>query len=149
MSETGGIIRSSNKIAKEVSDAEEMLKNISGKIGAGSVRELAESFMLMDHCLTHFIYLEAIRTYISKGGRSRGSFIVVTEDNDKQKNLQNLVTFPNLCEFNREIEKDILEISYRRGKVIKKLVKVRELPSQNLWFEKVWKEYLEDNYIGC
>ena len=149
MSETGGIIRSSNKIAKEVSDAEEMLKNISGKIGAGSVRELAESFMLMDHCLTHFIYLEAIRTYISKGGRSRGSFIVVTEDNDKQKNLQNLVTFPNLCEFNREIEKDILEISYRSGKVIKKLVKVRELPSQNLWFEKVWKEYLEDNYIGC
>jgi hypothetical protein len=30
-----------------------------------------------------------------------------------------------------------------------KLQEVREIPEQDLWFEKVWKEYLEDNYHDC
>ena len=27
-------------------------------------------------------------------------------------------------------------------------VAVREIPAQELWFEKVWKEFREDNHTG-
>ncbi len=53
---------------------------------------------------------------------------------------------PDLCQYDRDIENNILEIGYRDGRTIKKLVKAREIPVQDLWFEKVWKDYKEDNF---
>jgi len=58
------------------------------------------------------------------------------------------ITSTRLCNYDRPIEKEILEISYRKGKAFTKLVKPMEIPAQNLWFEKVWKDYLEDNSEG-
>jgi hypothetical protein len=49
--------------------------------------------------------------------------------------------------YDRDAESNILEVSFRKGKVAISIEKVREIPFQNLWFEKVWKDYLEDNYI--
>ncbi len=52
-----------------------------------------------------------------------------------------------MCRYDRDVEKDILEVRYLNGKFIHNLVKVREIPDQDLWFEKVWKDYLEDNFM--
>ena len=52
----------------------------------------------------------------------------------------------DLCKYDREVEKDVQEVNFRNGEIIISGVKVREIPVQNLWFEKVWKDYLEDNY---
>lgn len=147
MSEAGGIIRNLNRVNSEASEAGLMLNNMPYKIGSGSVRELAETFQLMDHCLTHFLYLEAIRVYLSGGGRSRGSYVVTGEDNEAI-NFSG-IDGVGLCNYDRTIENEIIEISYRAGKAFSKLVKPREIPAQNLWFEKVWKEYIEDNSEGC
>ena len=81
MSEAGGIIRDMKKVEKASSEATVMMNQLTGKIGAGSVTELADSFLLMDHCITHFVYLETIKAYIEKGGRSRGSYIVTENGN--------------------------------------------------------------------
>jgi succinate dehydrogenase/fumarate reductase flavoprotein subunit len=143
MSEAGGIIRDIKKVTSALAAAENMMKHINGEISAGSVKELAESYLLTDNCLTHYIYLDAIKTYLEKGGRSRGSYLVLKGEKSRQ------AFKPDLCQYDRNIENDILEISLRNGKIFRKLVKVRELPAQDLWFEKVWKDYLEDNYIGC
>jgi len=143
MSETGGIIRDIKKVTSALAAAEKMMKHINGEIGAGSVKELAESYLLTDNCLTHYIYLDAIKTYLEKGGRSRGSYLATKGVKSRQEFK------PDLCKYDREIEKNILEIGLRNGKIFRKLVKVRKLPAQDLWFEKVWKDYLEDNYIGC
>ncbi len=149
MSEAGGIIRNLNRVNSEASEAGLMLNNLPYKIGSGSVRELAETFQLMDHCLTHFLYLEAIRVYLSDGGRSRGSYLVTVEDNEAINFSGEKIASVGLCNFDRTIENEIIEISYRAGKAFSKLVKPREIPAQNLWFEKVWKEYIEDNSEGC
>jgi succinate dehydrogenase/fumarate reductase flavoprotein subunit len=143
MSEAGGIIRDLKKVTAASSAAEVMLKHINDNIGAGSVKELAESYLLTDNCLTHYIYLDAIKTYLEKGGRSRGSYLVIKGEKSRQ------AFKPDLCRYDRDIENDILEIGIRNGNIFRKLLKVRELPKQDLWFEKVWKDYLEDNYIGC
>jgi succinate dehydrogenase/fumarate reductase flavoprotein subunit len=143
MSEAGGIIRDINKVTTASSEAADMLNHLDEKIGAQTVRELAESFMVRDNCLTHYVYLEAIKAYLAEGGRSRGSYLVIT--GEKNRHLFD----PDLCNYDRDIEKNILEIGFKNSGIVRKLVEVREIPKQNLWFETVWKDYLEDNYIGC
>jgi len=123
----------------------DLLNTLPEKLGAGSVCELAAAFQLMDHCLSHYVYLSAINAYIEMNGRSRGSFII-TEDNQGKTIQNDLLWKPELCRYDREVENKILEVSLRGGIIDIVLEAVREIPKQNLWFEKVWKEYIEDNY---
>ena len=143
MSASGGIIRNPDKTKEAARQAHGMIENLPQKIGAGNVTGLAECYRLMDHCITHLIYLEAINFYIMNGGRSRGSYIVADAARSGSR------FDPELCRFDREIENKIIEVCYREGKVSLTHEEVREVPEQDLWFEKVWKEYLEDIYPGC
>jgi succinate dehydrogenase/fumarate reductase flavoprotein subunit len=146
MSGAGSIIRDRKKVTLATSEAFSLFRTIKEKIGASSTRQLAECFKISDTCLTHLIYLEAIRVYIEKGGRSRGSYIIT---DDQKPSVHDILPDWNfyLCMYDRDIESHILEISYRGGKTATNSRKVREIPLQDLWFEKVWKDYLEDNYI--
>ena len=145
MSAAGSIIRKSNELEKAAAEALSLLRKLKDIIGAASVRELAGCFLLADQCLTHYIYLKSISEYISKGGRSRGSWII--SENDLSEIIDDAGTKTDHCQYDRDIERNILEAGYRNGKVRFKSVKVRDIPVQNLWFETVWKDYLEDNFI--
>jgi succinate dehydrogenase/fumarate reductase flavoprotein subunit len=149
MSEAGGIIRSLHKVTDAFAEAEEMKKQLPELISAGSVKELSEAFLLSDHCLTHYIYLDAIKTYLEKGGRSRGSYLVTENETRLLNDITDSNWKPDLCGFDRDIEKEILEVGFRDGRTTKKLVKVREIPVQDLWFEKIWKDYTEDISGEC
>jgi succinate dehydrogenase/fumarate reductase flavoprotein subunit len=145
MSDAGGIIRNRRNAAIAASEAAFMLNQLPEKIGAGSVIELADSFLLLDHCITHFVYLEAIRSYLDKGGLSRGSYIVTETGNPESEEKSEPDLNPELCMYDRDIENKILEVGFRNGIVRTNLEEIREIPKQNLWFERVWKDYLEDN----
>jgi succinate dehydrogenase/fumarate reductase flavoprotein subunit len=147
MSSAGSIIRDRKKISKAVADAFSLLKNIKEKTGASSVEELAECFRISDNCITHLLYLEAIRSYIDKKGRSRGSYIVTGNKETTLPDISVADLDIYLCRFNREVENKILELKFRKEKIIIDTCEVQEIPSQNLWFERVWKDYIEDNYI--
>jgi len=149
MSEAGGIIRDLEKVRKAARHAYIMIKDIHKKLSASSVKEVAAGFLLIDQCLTHFIYLEAIKFYLERGGRSRGSFLVTDPAGDLPDKRLGSEWRYNICNYDREIEKNILEISLRNGIVRKNLVNVRDIPEQELWFEKVWKKNLEDNLTEC
>ena len=147
MSGAGSIIRNRKKVSAAVSKASSLLACIKGKIGASSTRELAGYFKIADACITHLIWLEAIKSYIKKNGRSRGSYIITNNEKPVIPDLSSPVLDIELCKYDREVEKDIQEVSFSNGKILISGVKVREIPYQNLWFEKVWKDYLEDNYL--
>jgi hypothetical protein len=53
----------------------------------------------------------------------------------------------DLCKYDREVENEVQEVRFMNEKIVISGVKVREIPVQDLWFERVWKDYLEDNYI--
>lgn len=146
MSERGGIIRNKKNIINAAAAAFEMFKKLQRDIGADSVNKLIGCFQLMDHCIIHMVYLEAINIYCRLGGRSRGSFIVTDDENHTIRPETISDYSPDLCLYDKQIENEILEIRLREDKVSYSLVKVREVPVQDLWFESVWKEYLEDNY---
>ncbi|MCX6261458.1 MAG: FAD-binding protein [Bacteroidia bacterium] len=147
MSGAGSIIRNRKKVSGAAAEAFSLLKDIKEKIGASSTRELAECFRISDACLTHLVWLEAIRSYIEKNGRSRGSYLISNNEKPVIPDISSSVLNIDLCMYDREVERDIQELNFRKGKLAISSVKVREIPLQNLWFEKVWKDYLEDNYI--
>jgi hypothetical protein len=96
---------------------------------------------------TNFVYLESIKFYLNLGGRSRGSYIV-TENILPEDTVTGKSGFSQqLCMYDKDVEKRIIEVGLRDGSVRIKLEEVREIPEQDLWFEKVWKEYLEDIYL--
>jgi hypothetical protein len=146
MSDAGGIIRDRKKAELSFTEAVLMLENLPEKIGAGTVTELTDSFLLLDHCLTHLIYLGAIHEYLKQGGRSRGSFIVSLNQEEESTSLKGQLNSAQICLFDRDIENKILEVGYKNGLITMNLEDVRAIPEQDLWFEKVWKDFLEDNY---
>jgi len=146
MSGAGNIIRSRNEAEQATDEALYLLNRIKSLIGATSVMELAECYLLVDHCLTHYMYLKAIETYIREGGRSRGSYIISEKEGFALPGKTSPDLNIELCNYDREIEKNIMEVKFNKGYAVTNLIKVREIPTQNLWFERVWKEYLEDNF---
>jgi succinate dehydrogenase/fumarate reductase flavoprotein subunit len=144
MTLAGGIIRERAKVEKASSEATEALKKIAGETGANSIRDLAETYILLDHCITHLIYLETIKFYIETGGKSRGSYIIISNRMYEGTDIYEYIHYPELCQFDREVENKIIVAGFKNGIVTINLEDVRGIPEQNLWFEKVWKEYLED-----
>ena len=149
MSDSGGLIRNRQNVEDSILEAFDLLNRLQDNIGANSVTELADAFSLIDNCITHFVYLSAIGVYIEKGGRSRGSYIVTDSGKKKGKAEDESIWKPELCMYDREVENKILEVNLRSGSLKINLAEVREIPEQDLWFEKVWKEYIEDNYFNC
>lgn len=148
MSQAAGIIRDRQKVTEAAEEASALYESVRSRLGASSAGELAACFRISDLCLTHLIYLEAVRHYIEGGGRSRGSYIVTDGVNSSINGLAGNYYETTLCRYDRDIEATIQEARLVNGKVRFTGTAVREIPEQNLWFEKVWKEYLEDNYIG-
>jgi succinate dehydrogenase/fumarate reductase flavoprotein subunit len=149
MSDNAGIVRNSIGIRKASDDADHLAEIIDDLCSASSVKELAECFKVSNHVITQRLYLEAIKTYILNGGRSRGSFIVENEETSGEMIPDSGIATPCLCRYDREVEEKIIEIRYSNGKILTNLEKVREIPEQDLWFERVWKDYIEDNLLDC
>jgi len=149
MSESGGLIRNRQNVEVSIFEASELLNRLQDNIGANSIAELADAFSLIDNCITHFVYLSAIGVYIEKGGRSRGSYIITDSGKNQSKAEDESNWKPELCMYDREVENKILEVKLRNRYLKINLAEVREIPEQDLWFEKVWKEYIEDNYFNC
>lgn len=149
MSAAAGIVRSYDKVKEAVDEALSMMKQLNGLLKVSSVYELARAFRLREHCLTHYVYLAALRSYLENGGRSRGSFIVTDPDGLlPHDNLENSWRL-SICNYDRDVEKKIIEVKYIDGMIKTELAEIRPVPVQELWFEKVWKKNLEDKVTEC
>jgi hypothetical protein len=147
MSGAGSIIRNRQQVIKGSSEAFSLLQNIKNEIGASSAEGLAGCFRISDNCLAHFMYLDAIRKYIELNGRSRGSYIITNDEDLKVPDKLSADVNFELCSYDREVEANILEITWKNSTISINVAKVREIPVQDLWFERIWKDYLEDNFI--
>lgn len=144
MSDAGSIIRDKGSVARAAAEAELMLATLEKKLSASSVEAVSACYRLLDNCLTHYVYLESIKHYIEQGGRSRGSYLI-SGGNCNEGGIFPDCIAGNLCRYDRDIEKKIVMTRIEDGIVKHHLEDVREVPVQDLWFEKVWRDYLEDN----
>jgi hypothetical protein len=149
MSSCGAAIRDPEKISLAVGQAWTLYTKMQKELRVRSAKELPDAFRNLDLGLTHALYLEAIHEYLTRGGKSRGSYLVLDRAGEKpcaelgEEWRFSLNPRPSF------VDQKILEISLdERGGVAKKWVGIRAIPSADNWFENVWKDFREDRIIG-
>jgi succinate dehydrogenase/fumarate reductase flavoprotein subunit len=112
MSEHGGAMRDRETIVEQVEKAWNLWRKLNNEVKAIDPSNLVEALRTFDLCLTHAVYLEAIAEYLNK-----------SEDE-------------------LFIKENILEIQLDDNLGVQEMwVPVRPIPHEEMWFEKVWKEY--------
>jgi succinate dehydrogenase/fumarate reductase flavoprotein subunit len=148
MSACGAHIRDPQKVKKAIQDAWALYSSLQKKMKVSSAEHLPDAFRNLDLCLTHALYLEAIGEYLGKGGRSRGSYLVLDPKGEKPcPQLGDAWTF-SLNEDDAFVAQKILEIHLSEGvKAKKQWVDIRPIPEEDTWFENVWNEYLKGKIV--
>jgi hypothetical protein len=148
MSTCGAAIRNPEKVRPAVGEAWSLYARMRKELRVRSATDLSAAFKNLDLCLTHALYLEAIHEYLSRGGRSRGSYLVLDPAGTKP--------CPELGEEWRFalnprpsfVDHKILEVSLdSRGRVVKEWVDIRPIPNEDSWFENVWEDFREGRII--
>ena len=137
------------KQAKEaIKEAWDLYSQLKEEIKVSSAEELTLAFKNLDLCLTHVLYLEAIGEYLEKGGKSRGSYLVVDPDGEKPCEALGDEWKFSLNQEDDYVNQKILEIFLDENlKIKKQWVDVRPIPQEETWFENVWNEYRQDKII--
>lgn len=148
MSAFGAAVREPEGVRRAVDEAWNLCGRMESEMGLPSARFLPEAFRNLDLGLTHALYLEAIREYLDKGGKSRGSYVVLDPGGARPcPGLGDAWRF-SLNPSGSFVDQKILEVSLdENGKAVKKWVEVRPIPNVDAWFENVWRDYREDRIV--
>jgi len=148
MSAHGAQIRDPRAMDTAVSQAWSQWAKLKRGLKIPGPSFLPQAFKILDLCLTHALYLEAIREYINKGGGSRGSYLVLDPNGEKPcPRVDDRWTF-SLSGPRDFVSRKILEISLdERMNVRKEWVDIRPIPPAGAWFETVWNDFRNDRII--
>jgi succinate dehydrogenase/fumarate reductase flavoprotein subunit len=148
MSACGAHVRDPAKVDDAVADGWNQYKELQRGSKVPSPKELPDAFKNLDLCLTHVLYLEAIREYLAKGGQSRGSFLVLDPGGEKPCDLLDDSWRFSVGSPDSFVNTKILEMSLDENmNVHKNWVDIRPIPRAEKWFEKVWNDYMNDKII--
>ncbi len=149
MSTCGAHIRNPQEIGLQASLAWDLYRHLKERFRLASAHELPAAFKTLDLCLTHAVYLEAIREYFDKGGRSRGSYLVLDPAGEKpcpQLGEQWRFALEKADSF---VSRNILEVSLdEEQKPIMRWVEIRPIPIQAGWFENVWNDFRKEKIFA-
>ena len=148
MSTCGAHIRDPKRIQKTVDEAWDLYSRLKNDMKIPSIKDLPAAFKIIDLCLTHALYLEAIKEYMEKGGQSRGSYLIMDPEGEIScKELGDEWKF-HLNEEDSFVNTKILEIYLDKNTNVKKQwIDIRPIPLEDVWFENIWNEYMKDNII--
>lgn len=131
MDKFASIIRNIEDINILIEECKEQLINFSN-ITKVCNDNLNYAFINRDILISQYVYLYAMKDYIERGGKSRGSYVVV---NNYFENIDN----PDEIHENF-IQK--IELVLENFSVKSYLERVKEIPEDDGWFEKVYGDYL-------
>jgi succinate dehydrogenase/fumarate reductase flavoprotein subunit len=148
MSRGAAHVRDISSVRKELDGARALLRALPGRLRVRDVRALSTAFWAADLCLTHWVFLEAIRIYLEAGGGSRGSAMVLAQEGELPA-----PTLEGHWRFRRNqpgvaAEEEILEVWVEGGGEVQSTwVSPRPIPQEDGWFEEVWKDFREGRVI--
>lgn len=142
MDRHGGIVRDAGHSEKAAGEAWQFLEKLRQKLFIKTPDGLPDALRLLDASLSAAMYLESIDIYIRTGGNSRGSSLVIRQEGESLLPLPEDVWRTKIEPPDSKMKNQILEIRYLSGRTTEhRWVPVRPIPEQDLWFEKVWKEF--------
>jgi succinate dehydrogenase/fumarate reductase flavoprotein subunit len=142
MSGAAGHVREPHTVHTAVGDAWRMQRRLERNLTVPRATGLPLAFRVVDLCLTHAVYLEALAAYLSAGGRSRGGALVLDPAGIAcGAGLDEQWRFARHAG-DAEVDRQVLELRYEAaGKVRTEWVDVRPIPSEDGWFEQAWLDY--------
>ena len=148
MSACGAHVRGLAKVKEAIAEGWQLYRELQNTVKIATPQELPEAFKNLDLCLTHVLYLEAIGEYLEKGGRSRGSFLVLDPEGKKPCDQLGENWRFGLNRVDSFVNTKILEISLDANMTVQKnWVNIRPIPQAEVWFETVWNDYMNDKII--
>jgi succinate dehydrogenase/fumarate reductase flavoprotein subunit len=143
MSRHGAHIRNPEGIRGAIEEAWHTFHDVDGDRRIEDRSELPLAFKTRDLALTHAVYLEAIGAYMDQGGKSRGSYLITDPGGNQLPSGMDDAWRFSINEEDAFVNHHILELSLdSEYSVRKRWVAVRPIPTVDLWFENVWREYL-------
>jgi hypothetical protein len=147
MTACGAHIRSLDRIEQSIHECLNEIKSFAQETRIASRQDIPQAFRDRDILLTQYVYLCAIREFILKGGGSRGSYLV-----QDQNGTLPLASLPEDFRFSLDDGKlleSVCEVAFDTAQMECRCEwkPVRPIPSDDDWFENVWKEYREGNVM--
>lgn len=149
MMQAGAYIRNNKEIDSILVEVKKELTNFFFHIAILSGEQLISAWKLYDALVTQFTFLSAYQDYLTRGGGSRGSFVVIGDKSNEDASILHpkMDLYP-IKKTNHVFKNKIQEISMIQDES-KKIaflidwVERRPLISPKGWFETVWKKYNE------
>ncbi|MDR3048896.1 MAG: FAD-binding protein [Elusimicrobiota bacterium] len=122
--------------SKNIKEALSSLENISKEKILYTDAEIVRLFQIKEMLLMSRLLNETILYYAQQGGKSRGSYIILSSIDD-------IEAIKNGIETDKAFSDKILNSQISNNKTIISARFVRPIPNSNQWFETVWKQYQE------
>jgi len=149
MSTHAAHIRDPRTVEGEVEKAWRLWRRLSADLSIRGSAALPDAFRALDLALTHALTLEALEEYLARGGRSRGSFLVLDPAGEPPcPELGGEWKF-SLARAEDFVQGHILEVGLdEEGRTRKNWIPVRPIPAADGWFETVWEKFREGRVDG-
>lgn len=145
MSEAASIIRDEEEMEALLKILENRINQFSNYVKIDGNQKLNKAFLVKDMLITQRIYLFSMLDYVKNGGKSRGSAIYCKkEHNDNHHNIFKFCYYEEDCGEKKNI---VQEICLKNGQPESNYRPVHPIPAENASFEKLWKQYRENNII--
>ncbi|OGV34180.1 MAG: hypothetical protein A2020_16250 [Lentisphaerae bacterium GWF2_45_14] len=149
MSENAAHLRRKENLESAASEAFTQYKKVvaEGQSFANAA-EAAEALRNIQLCFAHYVYLEGIRHSLLSGTGSRGSALVLDEKGTQIH--ESLGAEWRFVPENPELREMLLETEFEEtsGDILNRWIKRREIPDEDLWFEKAWSAFLKKDIYG-
>ncbi|MCL2775604.1 MAG: FAD-binding protein [Oscillospiraceae bacterium] len=147
MSKNAAHIRNADDIEKSIEITKARYLNYWENVKIGNIAELPVALSNRDLLIAQYVYLTAMLDYIRHGGKSRGSYMIVSghEDDNRFIKIHNKLQLKYIpCEDSDNMKEMIQEAFLADGEVKITWRKRRPIPDVLRWFENVWNDY--NNY---
>jgi succinate dehydrogenase/fumarate reductase flavoprotein subunit len=148
MSAWAAHVRRPEDVRRETGRAWDLVRRLPRDLDGLAVRELPAAFRLLDLALTHAMYLTALDEYLKRGGRSRGSYLVLDPEGEKPcATLEDSWRFA-LAKPDDFVSRQVLEVRLdRRSRPRIAWTDIRPVPTGDDWFETVWAAFRADGVV--
>ena len=148
MSSCAAIVREARAVSAASEAAWRLYDRVRRELCCPSPDALPVAFCALDMCLTHAVYLEALREYLERGGQSRGSYLVLDTRGEPLGTKLDEEWRCRLAQPADFVSQKILEIRLAPDRQVqKRWVDIRPIPDVDGWFETVWNDYRHDRIV--
>jgi len=144
MSDNAAAIRNKENMLETLKETEKILGSLQDIVGVGKPSVVYMYYKLKDILVTQAAVLTALIDYSNTVGDTRGSSLYFDEKGELRDGLEEIFRFTGeKGDARKKVQETVLE----NGKFVSYWRDVRPIPSDEDFFENVWRQYRENKNI--